>query len=79
MPLVSTIARMFMSRERESAADALSVKYSRNPNNLATALLAIENYYKNCEQGNIVIDDDNYSKKVKNFNNTVGMLSLIHI
>lgn len=76
MPLVSTIARMFMSRERESAADALSVKYSRNPNNLATALLAIENYYNNLEQGNIRLDDDeDYNKKIKKFNNTVGMMA----
>lgn len=41
-PLLSVVARMFMSRERESQADATSVKLTRNPNALARALLAIE-------------------------------------
>lgn len=41
-PLLAVVARMFMSRERESQADATSVKLTRNPNALAKALLSIE-------------------------------------
>lgn len=41
-PMLSLIARQFMSRERESNADALSVKFTRNPEALARALLDIE-------------------------------------
>lgn len=41
-PLLSVVARMFMSRERESQADATSVRLTRNPNALARALLSIE-------------------------------------
>lgn len=41
-PFLSLVARQFMSRERESNADALSVRLTRNPNALAHALLDIE-------------------------------------
>lgn len=41
-PLLSVVARQFMSRERESQADATSVHLTRNPNALARALLAIQ-------------------------------------
>ena len=41
-PLLSVVARQFMSRERESQADATSVRLTRNPNALAKALLAIQ-------------------------------------
>ncbi len=41
-PLLSVIARQFMSRERESQADATSVRLTRNPNALAKALLSIQ-------------------------------------
>lgn len=37
-PLLAKIAESYMSRERESTADMLSVKYTRNPSALANAL-----------------------------------------
>lgn len=41
-PLLSKISQAYMSRTRESQADALSVKFTRNPTALATALLKLE-------------------------------------
>lgn len=41
-PFLSKISQAYMSRERESNADMLSVKYTGNPNDLATALLKLQ-------------------------------------
>lgn len=41
-PLLSRISQAYMSRTRESQADALSVEYTRNPTGLAKALLKLE-------------------------------------
>lgn len=41
-PLLSNISQAYMSRTRETQADALSVKFTRNPTGLANALLKLE-------------------------------------
>lgn len=41
-PLLSKIAQNYMSRQRESQADALSVRYTRDPTPLAYALIKID-------------------------------------
>lgn len=42
-PLLSMVAKSYMSRRRESRADAMSVKLTRNPTALARALFTLEN------------------------------------
>lgn len=42
-PLLSKVSQAYMSRTRESQADALAVKFTRNPTGLANALLKLEN------------------------------------
>lgn len=44
-PFLSMIANAFMSRQRESQADAMSVRLTRNPTALAEALLKIDESY----------------------------------
>lgn len=44
-PFLSMIANAFMSRQRESQADAMSVRLTRNPTALAEALLKIDEEY----------------------------------
>lgn len=41
-PLLSNLSQAYMSRTRETQADALSVKFTRNPTGLAKALLKLE-------------------------------------
>jgi heat shock protein HtpX len=41
-PLLSNLSQAYMSRTRETQADALSVKFTRNPTALAKALLKLE-------------------------------------
>jgi len=45
-PFLSMVANAFMSRQRESQADAMSVRLTRNPTALAEALLKIDESYK---------------------------------
>lgn len=44
-PFLSMVANAFMSRQRESQADAMSVRLTRNPTALAEALLKIDEDY----------------------------------
>ena len=49
-PFLAKIAESFASRERESEADALSVKYTRNPSALANALYKLSDNDKKIDQ-----------------------------
>jgi heat shock protein HtpX len=49
-PLLSKIAESYMSRDRESQADAMSVKITRNPTPLATALLKLDSHAKQTDK-----------------------------
>lgn len=44
-PFLSMVANAFMSRQRESQADAMAVRLTRNPTALASALLKIDESY----------------------------------
>ncbi|GBG97335.1 M48 family metalloprotease [Lactococcus termiticola] len=61
-PFLSKIAESYMSRERESRADASAVEFTRNPTGIAQALIALEN------------GADHYGSKseAKNFGETIG-------
>lgn len=69
-PVISSIGNAFMSRQRESRADAFAVKFTRHPTALATALLKINN---------ISVDAANRSSEAKNdmkdFHNKVGAMA----
>lgn len=52
-PLLSKVAEAFMSRTRESQADMLSVKYTRNPEALANALRKISGQPVDQESGRL--------------------------
>ncbi|MDR0199312.1 MAG: M48 family metalloprotease [Streptococcaceae bacterium] len=61
-PLLAKVAESYMSRERESRADASAVEFTRNPTGIAQALIALET------------GADHYGsqKTAKDFANTVG-------
>lgn len=46
-PLLAQMAQLFMSRKRESQADAISVKLTRNPTALAEGLAVLEGIHQN--------------------------------
>lgn len=48
-PLLSKLSEAYMSRTRETQADALSVKFTRNPTGLANALLKLERASENMD------------------------------
>lgn len=66
-PLLSKVSQAYMSRTRETQADALSVKFSRNPTGLARALLKLESTAPQMDPEN--------SKK---FEKKVGELAFYH-
>lgn len=63
-PLLSNLSQAYMSRTRETQADALSVKFTRNPTALAKALLKLE-------QSSDRMDKD----QLKKFGGKVGSLA----
>lgn len=63
-PLLSNLSQAYMSRTRETQADALSVKFTRNPTGLAKALLKLE-------QSSGHMDNE----KMKKFGGKVGSLA----
>lgn len=63
-PLLSNLSQAYMSRTRETQADALSVKFTRNPTGLANALLKLE-------QASSEMDP----AKMKKFGGKVGSLA----
>ncbi|MDR0297481.1 MAG: M48 family metalloprotease [Streptococcaceae bacterium] len=67
-PLLSKVAESYMSRERESRADASAVEFTRNPTGIAQALIALEN------------GSDHYgSKKMReDFGNTIGPVAFFN-
>ncbi|MFV0556241.1 MAG: M48 family metalloprotease [Lactovum sp.] len=66
-PLLAKVAEAYMSRERESRADASAVQFTRNPTGLATALLHLE--------GGVV----NLQKKDQEvFNKTLGPVAFFN-
>lgn len=66
-PLLSKIAQSYMSRTRESQADALAVEYTRNPTGLAKALLKLEESVPHMDQ-----------ESSKKFEKKVGELAFYH-
>ena len=64
-PLLSKLSQAYMSRERESNADMLSVQYTGNPNALANALYKLE-------QSDTIIDKGN----ARRFDERAGYLAL---
>lgn len=64
-PLLSRIAQNYMSRQREAQADALSVRYTRDPTPLAFALMKIEQSSANLSE-----------EDLKHFRSKVGELAL---
>lgn len=59
-PFLSMVANAFMSRQRESQADAMAVRLTRNPTALAEALLKIDKSY-----GELVSHKKNKNEKQK--------------
>lgn len=66
-PLLAKVAESYMSRERESRADASSVQFTRNPTALATALLALEHGSQREDK-----------QSLKNFNQTIGPVAFFN-
>jgi heat shock protein HtpX len=66
-PLLSRVAESYMSRERESRADASAVKFTRNPTGIAKALLSLENGTDRLQQ-----------KSLKDFNKTIGPVAFFN-
>lgn len=55
-PLLSKVANAYMSRTRESQADALAVRFTRNPKSLHDALLKISNTPVNAKENDEVLN-----------------------
>ncbi|HEY0221885.1 MAG TPA: M48 family metalloprotease [Lactovum miscens] len=66
-PLLAKVAESYMSRERESRADASSVQFTRNPTALASALLALERGSRKEDK-----------QSLKNFNQTIGPVAFFN-
>lgn len=66
-PLLSKIAESYMSRERESRADASAVKVTRNPTGIAQALISLENNTSRLKE-----------KSLKDFNKTIGPVAFFN-
>lgn len=69
-PLMAKIGNSFMSRQRESRADALAVKFTNDPTALASALSKINGITYQA-----VKNDKEKKAAVKKFNNTAGALA----
>lgn len=69
-PLMAKIGNSFMSRQRESRADALAVKFTNDPTALASALSKINGITYQA-----VKNDRDAKAAVKKFNNTAGALA----
>lgn len=68
-PFLSKLSETYMSRERESRADASAVKLTRNPNGLAKALIDLEL--------NVNITSKNKSN-LKTFGKTIGPVAFFN-
>lgn len=69
-PLFQKIAQSFMSRQRESRADRLAIKYTRDPTSLATALIKINEGSNTAAQNSSEAEKD-----AKKFNDTIGAVA----
>lgn len=69
-PLIARLGNAFMSRQRETRADNLAVKYTRDPSALASALSKINGRTANATANSKEAKDD-----AKQFNNAVGALA----
>lgn len=69
-PVFQQMGNAFMSRQRETRADRLAVKYTRDPTALATALMKINNTTAEAVESSSQTKED-----VKKFNNTIGALA----
>ena len=66
-PFLSRVAESYMSRERESRADASAVKFTRNPTGIAQALIALEQGTARQEK-----------KALEDFNKTIGPVAFFN-
>lgn len=66
-PFLAKIAESYMSRERESRADASAVKFTRNPTGLAKALIGLEQGSNRMEK-----------KSMEDFNKTIGPVAFFN-
>ena len=79
-PFLSMIANAFMSRQRESQADAISVRLTRNPTALAEALLKIdEAYSKNSKNKHKKEDHEKKKKEAQKFSEGAGHLAFFSV
>lgn len=69
-PFLAKLSNAFMSRQRETRADRLAVKYTRNPTALAMALYKINN-----STAHAVEKSSQAKQDAKDFNDAVGALA----
>lgn len=76
------IANAFMSRQRESQADAMSVRLTRNPTALAEALLKIDEEYAKHgrrKKKNKSENETKKSKEAQKFSQGAGHLAFFSV
>lgn len=79
-PFLSMIANAFMSRQRESQADAMSVRLTRNPTALAEALLKIDEAYSKNPKNTLKKEDREKKKKeAQKFSEGAGHLAFFSV
>lgn len=78
-PLLSMIANAFMSRQRETQADTMSVRLTRNPTALAKALIKIDNDYSKSNNHKKENKNKTKQKDKQKFSDGAGHLAFFSV